>query len=110
MTGSRRKFLHQFLAAAVLPLAVPLSTIRGEAAARGFTVLFQGDSITDGNRGRSNDPNHILGHGYAFSVAAELGAKYPERGLHFINKGVSGDKVKDLLDGGKPTQSPLNQI
>lgn len=24
--------------------------------------LFQGDSITDGNRGRDEDPNHILGH------------------------------------------------
>lgn len=22
--------------------------------------LFQGDSITDGNRGRNNDPNHIM--------------------------------------------------
>ncbi|MBP5621401.1 MAG: hypothetical protein J6X44_05245, partial [Thermoguttaceae bacterium] len=26
------------------------------------TILFQGDSITDGNRGRNLDPNHILGH------------------------------------------------
>ncbi len=32
-------------------------------------VLFQGDSITDGNRGRTADPNHILGHGYQFIVA-----------------------------------------
>ena len=30
----------------------------------GARILFQGDSITDGNRGRSKDPNHILGHGY----------------------------------------------
>ena len=30
----------------------------------GARILFQGDSITDGNRGRGNDPNHILGHGY----------------------------------------------
>jgi hypothetical protein len=36
------------------------------AFAPGARVLFQGDSITDGNRGRSADPNHILGHGYVF--------------------------------------------
>lgn len=27
-------------------------------------VLFSGDSITDGNRGKSMDCNHIMGHGY----------------------------------------------
>jgi hypothetical protein len=25
-------------------------------------ILFQGDSITDGNRGRNDDWNHVLGH------------------------------------------------
>jgi lysophospholipase L1-like esterase len=62
-----------------------------------FTILFQGDSITDGNRGRSDDPNHILGHGYVFSIASTLGSKYPSRNLSFINKGVSGDKISDLI-------------
>lgn len=61
-----------------------------------LTVLFQGDSITDGNRGRSNDPNHILGHGFVFAIASQLGASYPERQLTFINKGVSGDTIEDL--------------
>lgn len=37
-------------------------------------ILFQGDSITDGQRGRSEDPNHILGHGYCFIIAAKHGA------------------------------------
>ena len=59
-------------------------------------ILFQGDSITDGNRGRSQDPNHILGHGYAFIIAARFGAAFPERNLTFINRGVSGNKVTDL--------------
>lgn len=36
-------------------------------------ILFQGDSITDGNRGRNEDPNHILGHGYVFIIAAKYG-------------------------------------
>lgn len=34
----------------------------------GSTFLFQGDSITDGGRGRTEDPNHILGHGYVFRM------------------------------------------
>lgn len=59
-------------------------------------VLFQGDSITDGNRGRSEDPNHILGHGFVFSIASRLGANYPERKLEFVNRGVSGDTVVKL--------------
>ena len=59
-------------------------------------ILFQGDSITDGNRGRSLDPNHILGHGYAFIIAARHGAAFPERKLDFVNRGVSGNTVLDL--------------
>ncbi len=59
-------------------------------------ILFQGDSITDGNRGRNADPNHILGHGYAFIIAAKYGASYPEQNLEFINRGISGHKVTDL--------------
>jgi lysophospholipase L1-like esterase len=62
----------------------------------GARILFQGDSITDGNRGRSADPNHILGHGYAFIVAARQGAAFPERKLDFLNRGVSGNTVLDL--------------
>jgi lysophospholipase L1-like esterase len=69
-------------------------------------ILFQGDSITDGNRGRSLDPNHVLGHGYAFIIAARHGAAFPERKLDFLNRGVSGNTVlhlqnrwtKDTLD------------
>jgi lysophospholipase L1-like esterase len=59
-------------------------------------ILFQGDSITDGNRGRNEDPNHILGHGYCFIIAAKFGAQYPERKLTFMNRGISGNKVTDL--------------
>jgi len=62
----------------------------------GSRVLFQGDSITDGNRGRNQDPNHILGHGYVFIIAAAQGAQYPERHLVFLNRGCSGNKVSDL--------------
>jgi lysophospholipase L1-like esterase len=66
------------------------------AFSSGCHILFQGDSITDGNRGRSLDPNHILGHGYAFITAARHGAAFPERKLDFCNRGVSGNTVLDL--------------
>jgi lysophospholipase L1-like esterase len=62
----------------------------------GARILFQGDSITDGNRGRSADPNHILGHGYVFIIAARHGAAFPDLKLDFINRGVSGNTVLDL--------------
>jgi lysophospholipase L1-like esterase len=62
----------------------------------GDRILFQGDSITDGNRGRNADPNHILGHGYVFVVSAQYGAMLPERHLTFMNRGISGNKVSDL--------------
>jgi lysophospholipase L1-like esterase len=67
------------------------------AFAPGARILFQGDSITDGNRGRNNDLNHILGHGYQFIIACKYGAQLPERKLTFLNRGISGDRVSGLL-------------
>lgn len=66
------------------------------AFAQGARILFQGDSITDGNRGRSADPNHILGHGYVFITAARHGAAFPAAKLEFYNRGVSGNTVREL--------------
>ncbi len=63
---------------------------------QGNRILFQGDSITDGNRGRGADPNHILGHGYQFIISSFFGAAYPERKLEFMNRGISGNKASDL--------------
>ena len=60
----------------------------------GNRILFQGDSITHGGRG--GDPNHFLGHGYQFIIAAKYGAQYPDRKLVFLNRGVSGDTVAKL--------------
>ena len=58
--------------------------------------LFQGDSITDGNRGRNDDPNHILGHGYCFAVCSRIGADFPQYGYKFINRGIGGNSLGDL--------------
>jgi lysophospholipase L1-like esterase len=59
-------------------------------------ILFQGDSITDGNRSRNNDWNHVMGHGYAYLVASRLTYQQPEKNFHFYNRGISGNKVTDL--------------
>jgi lysophospholipase L1-like esterase len=60
------------------------------------TILFQGDSITEGGRWPGDDQNHIMGQDYAYIVAAQIGLYYPERRLLFINRGVSGNTVVDL--------------
>lgn len=63
---------------------------------QGQTVLFQGDSITDCGRSREDDLN--LGLGYPMMAAAWFQAQHPELGVKFINKGISGNRVVDLLD------------
>jgi len=60
----------------------------------GATVLFQGDSITDAGRNRS-DPQD-LGAGYAMMAAAWFGASHPRLGVRFLNRGISGNRVRDL--------------
>ena len=60
-------------------------------------ILFQGDSITDAFRKPEEiNPAFQLGNGYAFLVAARLGARHPERRFEFINRGVSGHTVQDV--------------
>ena len=102
MKVTRRRFINQFSLLTLPALALPWHItnkqriVNLDPAETSYTILFQGDSITDGNRGRTDDPNHIMGHGYAFSIASRLGADYPDRNLKFINKGVSGNTVSDL--------------
>ncbi len=61
-------------------------------------VLFSGDSITDGNRGKSMDCNHIMGHGYQYIVASRLALDNAENMPKFINKGYSGENAEGLLE------------
>ncbi len=60
----------------------------------GAVVLFQGDSITDAGRSRENDA--MLGGGYASMLAAQIGARFPERQIRFLNRGISGHRAADL--------------
>ena len=61
----------------------------------GDVVLFQGDSITDAGRDRRDPQN--LGYGYAMMAASWFQALYPEKEVHFLNRGIGGDRVKDLV-------------
>jgi lysophospholipase L1-like esterase len=98
---SRKSFLKSsVMAGAFLGLNAPsawsYTNYQTDLEPTKLRFLFQGDSITDGNRGRNEDPNHIMGHGYAFSVASRIGADFPESGFSFFNRGISGDTVDDL--------------
>ncbi len=59
-------------------------------------ILFQGDSITDCGRDRSD--SHDLGQGYAKYAAAFIKARHPETDFEFFDLGISGHKVSDLRD------------
>ena len=62
-------------------------------------MLFQGDSITDGNRYKDPesrwDLNHQIGHSYVFNIVGVLGRQFPGK-YTFINRGVSGDRVDSI--------------
>ncbi len=100
---SRRKFMKQaVLLGAAAPFAssqlsaIPGASLPTDKKEKGFTFLFQGDSITDGNRTRNNDWNHVMGHGYAYLIASRWGFDFPRKEFRFFNRGVSGNKVPDL--------------
>jgi lysophospholipase L1-like esterase len=62
------------------------------------TVLFVGDSVTDAGRTSSpaKRPFDELGVGYVRFVAQHLGSQRAEMGLHIVNRGVSGDRTREL--------------
>ena len=51
-------------------------------------VLFQGDSITDMDRDRSNI--HNMGNGYPMFVASNFRADNPKFDIDFFDLGISG--------------------
>ncbi|MBB2924955.1 SGNH/GDSL hydrolase family protein [Cellulomonas cellasea] len=62
----------------------------------GDRILLTGDSITDWGRDRQ-DPTS-LGHGYAMVVASLAGARRPDLGLTFLNRGIGGDTARRLRE------------
>lgn len=107
--NSRRGFLKTTALASLAAINIPeivSAAYRPERSKR-FTlsnddlVLFQGDSITDMHRKRSdtaaNSPA-ALGTSYPFLATAELLHRYPGKTLQCYNRGVSGNKVYQLAD------------
>ena len=62
----------------------------------GSTVLFQGDSITDCGRDRQIGTD--LGKGYPAKIAGIWEILFPDSGVRFVNRGISGNRTGDLLE------------
>lgn len=90
-------FLH--VAFPALTLLCPMIASAGTAPSfrTNDTILFVGDSITDGGRARTgNDYNHTMGQGYAYILSAKLGNDLAEKNLTFINRGIGSEGIADL--------------
>lgn len=59
-------------------------------------ILFQGDSVTDAGRDRSNP--HDMGEGYPRYASAMIQDSYPDTPFEFVNLGISGNRTGDLVD------------
>lgn len=59
------------------------------------TLLFQGDSITDCKRSRENLDD--TGQGYVHLLACRLEHDQAEHPIKIWNRGISGNRTKDLL-------------
>ena len=64
-----------------------------------LTLLFQGNSITDAGRDRSEfraNSTPGLGSGYPALIAQHILESYPDYQLQCYNRGCSGDGLADL--------------
>lgn len=103
--SSRRKFLQKATLGSAVFLSAPFLADAAEMPhqplAKGSTILFQGDSITDAGRDRGQYyANNLsgMGKGYVYQTAAHLLGENPGAGLHIYNRGISGHKVFQLAD------------
>ena len=103
MNDNRRGFLKKITVAGAAALTVPdilmASESRNGQVTDGDipkTILFQGDSITDGGRSFNQDWNHVYGQDYGYLITARLNFDYPSNGYQFFNRGISGNTVNDL--------------
>jgi len=114
---SRRNFLRTSGAAfgavgtaslLILPQSATSATVSRVNLAKRNVILFQGDSITDAGRSRKpeemNTPNNQagMGGGYAWLAAAALLVDHPKDELKVLNRGVSGNKVFELMARWEP--------
>lgn len=104
---SRRHFLSVGAAAGLGSCAVANNSVMSKEPAiennkvmpDGMTILFQGDSITDGGRRKdryyANDSGG-MGGGYVNMLVGDLLKSYPGKGFKIYNRGISGHKVFQL--------------
>ncbi len=59
-------------------------------------ILFQGDSVTDAGRDRSN--LHDMGDGYPRYASAMLHDAFPDTDFEFVNLGISGNRTEHLVE------------
>ena len=107
--NNRRSFIKKAAIGGLMAISIP--EILSAAAVRKGTkkeilkkeniILFQGDSITDAGRDKSdnsyNNPG-ALGSGFALLAGAKLLEKYASLDLKIYNKGISGNKVFQLAE------------
>ena len=101
---TRRKFLRKVGLTGIAAMGLPeiltgvkqMQTDNLNEPNNELVILFQGDSITDGNRSKNNDKSHILGLSYPYLIACRLWHDNPETKLTFYNRGINGNKVNDL--------------
>lgn len=104
MSVSRRIFLKKVGLTGLATASIPSIILANNSAlisdqrktSKNLVFLFQGDSITDGNRTRNNDWNHVMGHGYQYIISSKLWFDRPEEHYMFYNRGISGNRIKDL--------------
>ncbi len=65
-------------------------------------LLFLGDSVTDADRCRPEGEGlgifNPWGNGYVSRIAGFLGGIYPELNIRVINKGISGEQTRHLIN------------
>jgi len=59
-------------------------------------ILFQGDSVTDAGRDRSEF--HDMGNGYPKYASAMISDAFPDTEFEFINLGISGNRTENLVE------------
>ncbi len=59
-------------------------------------ILFQGDSVTDAGRDRTNI--HDMGDGYPRYASAMLCDSFPNVEFEFVNLGISGNRTEHLVE------------
>jgi lysophospholipase L1-like esterase len=85
----------------ILAATMPKEKIKEIKLLQDQVILFQGDSIADSGRLRDDEgfnTSSNLGSGYPMLAGAALLNKYASLNLKIFNKGISGNKVYQLVE------------